>query len=91
MERILLITDDNGMTCVIATLVSDYIIDAIAQDICGFTFAFIAPLGTKQNNRWHLAAFRRNLSYVNLRWFSGRLTPNTFTYCAVGKITGKAR
>jgi hypothetical protein len=50
------------MTRFISTLVSDYIIDSIAQDICGFTFAFIAPLGTEQNNRWHLISLSpRNL------------------------------
>jgi hypothetical protein len=54
VERIFLVTDDDRMSGVIAALVAHDIVDTITQDIGGFAFAFIAPLGTKQNNCWHL-------------------------------------
>jgi len=49
-----LIANDNGMSCVIATLIADYIFDAITEKVCGFALAFIAPLGSDDNYGWHL-------------------------------------
>jgi hypothetical protein len=37
------------MPCVIATLITNYVINAIAQQIGSFTLAFVAPLSAKQN------------------------------------------
>ena len=54
MECVLLIANDNGMSCVIATLIADYIFDAITEKVCGFALAFIAPLGSDDNYGWHL-------------------------------------
>jgi hypothetical protein len=42
-----LIADDDGMACVIAALVADYIFDFIAENVGRFTLALIAPLSTK--------------------------------------------
>jgi hypothetical protein len=36
------------MSCVIAALIANYIINAIAQQIGGFTLAFVAPLSAKK-------------------------------------------
>jgi hypothetical protein len=42
-----LIADNDGMACVIATLIADYIFDFIAEDVGRFTLTLIAPLSTK--------------------------------------------
>ena len=47
MKCILLIANYNGMACVIAALIADYIFDSITEKICGFSLALIAPLSTK--------------------------------------------
>jgi hypothetical protein len=47
VECVFLITNYNGVAGVITALIADYIFNFIAEDICGFTLAFIAPLSTK--------------------------------------------
>jgi hypothetical protein len=54
-----LIANYNGMACIVAALIADYIFDSITEKICGFSLALIAPLSTKQNNGWHA-----NFSYL---------------------------
>jgi hypothetical protein len=44
MERILLIANDNSMTSIVATLITNYVIDFFTQEIGRFTLALIAPL-----------------------------------------------
>jgi hypothetical protein len=41
-----LVTNHNRVTCVVATLVANYIINFVAKQICGFTFTFVTPLGS---------------------------------------------
>jgi hypothetical protein len=44
-----LITDNHGVARVIAALIADNVINAVTENICGFTLAFVAPLSSKQN------------------------------------------
>ena len=73
MECVLLITDDDGMACVIATLIADYIFDAITEKVCGFALAFIAPLGSDDNDGWHLPNYIpsraiRSKAFRSIQW-----------------------
>jgi hypothetical protein len=47
MEGILLITNYNGVACVIAALIANYILNSVAENICCFSLALIAPLSTE--------------------------------------------
>jgi hypothetical protein len=47
MEGIPLITNHNGMACVIPALITDYIFNFLAEKICRFSLALIAPLSTE--------------------------------------------
>jgi hypothetical protein len=47
MEGILLIAYYYGVAGVISALIADYIFNFIAENICGFSLALIAPLSTK--------------------------------------------
>jgi hypothetical protein len=49
VQSVLLITNYNGVTCVVSALIADNVINTISQDIGGFTLAFVAPLSSKQN------------------------------------------
>jgi hypothetical protein len=44
-----LITDNYGVARVVAALISNNIINAVTENICGFTLAFVAPLSSEQN------------------------------------------
>jgi hypothetical protein len=48
VKRVLLISDDNCVSCVVAALVANNIINAIAEQIGSFTLAFVAPLSAKK-------------------------------------------
>jgi hypothetical protein len=48
VECILLISDDNCVSCVVAALIANNIINAITEQIGGFTLAFVAPLSAKK-------------------------------------------
>jgi hypothetical protein len=47
MEGILLIANNYGMACVIPALIADYIFNFLAEKICRFSLALIAPLSTE--------------------------------------------
>jgi hypothetical protein len=47
MEGILLIANNYGVTCVISALIADYIFDSVAEKICCFSLALIAPLSAE--------------------------------------------
>jgi hypothetical protein len=47
MERILLIAYHYGVAGVISALIANYILNFIAENICCFSLALIAPLSTK--------------------------------------------
>jgi hypothetical protein len=49
VKCVLLITDNHGVASVIAALIADNIINAVSENICGFSLAFIAPLSSEQN------------------------------------------
>jgi hypothetical protein len=49
VKGILLIANNNSVPCIIATLIAHYIINAITEDVGGFTLALIAPLSSQQN------------------------------------------
>jgi hypothetical protein len=36
------------VACVVSTLVANNIINAVAKNVSGFAFTFIAPLGTQE-------------------------------------------
>jgi hypothetical protein len=42
------------VTSVVSALIANNIINTVAENVRGFTFAFIAPLGTEQYESWHL-------------------------------------
>ena len=48
MQSILLVTDYNGVAGVIAALVTNDIVNAIAENIGRFALALVAPLSSKQ-------------------------------------------
>jgi hypothetical protein len=48
VQRVLLITDNNCVTSVVSTLIANNVIDAVAKNVSGFSFTFIAPLGTEE-------------------------------------------
>jgi hypothetical protein len=49
VKCVLLIADNYGVARVVATLIANNIINAVTQNICGFTLAFVAPLSSEQN------------------------------------------
>ncbi len=53
MKRVLLIADDNGVTSVVAALITNHVINAVAEQVGRFTFTFVAPLSAEQNERGH--------------------------------------
>ena len=53
LQLVLLATHNHGVTCVIATVWLDHVIDMFAENIGGLALTFIAPLGTDDNNCWH--------------------------------------
>jgi hypothetical protein len=53
VENDFLIPDNEGMTRVISTLKTDYIVSIFSKDINYLTFSFIAPLGANHNNVRH--------------------------------------
>jgi flavoprotein len=48
VQRVLLITDNNCVARIVSTLIADNIINAVAKNVSGFAFTFIAPLGTEE-------------------------------------------
>jgi len=53
VKCILFLTNYNGMSGVIAALITNNIFDLIAKEISCFPLALIAPLSTKQNYGRH--------------------------------------
>jgi hypothetical protein len=47
MEGIFLIANYYGVAGVISALIADYVFNSIAENICCFSLALIAPLSTK--------------------------------------------
>jgi hypothetical protein len=48
VQCIFLITDNNCVARIVSTLIADNIINAVAKNVSGFAFTFIAPLGTEE-------------------------------------------
>jgi hypothetical protein len=48
VQRVLLITDNNCVARIVSTLIANNIINAVAKNVGGFSFTFIAPLGTEE-------------------------------------------
>jgi hypothetical protein len=53
VEGELLVTDDDGVAGVVATLVAHDVVDPATQEIGGLSLTFVAPLGTYENDCWH--------------------------------------
>ena len=53
MECILLVADDDGVTGVVAPVEFDDIVNAVCDEVCGFTLALIAPLGSHNHYGRH--------------------------------------
>ena len=53
VQHIFLVANFNGMSCVVAALVSDDNIDIAGQHIDYLSLPFIAPLGAYQHSVWH--------------------------------------
>jgi hypothetical protein len=49
VKCVLLISDNHGVARVVAALIANDIINAVTENICGFTLAFVAPLSSEQN------------------------------------------
>jgi flavoprotein len=49
VQRVLLITNNNCVARIVSTLIADNIVNAVAKNVSGFAFTFIAPLGTEEN------------------------------------------
>jgi hypothetical protein len=47
VKGILLIANHNGVAGVISALIADYIFNSVAEKICCFSLALIAPLSTE--------------------------------------------
>ena len=55
VQRVLLaIRGDHGVPRVVAALVPDDVPDLPAEQVGNLAFAFVAPLGADQHDRWHL-------------------------------------
>ena len=53
MQCKFLIADNDRVAGVVATLVSNDVVDPIAEEIGGFSFTLVAPLGAEENDCWH--------------------------------------
>lgn len=60
MQCVLFIPDDNGVAGVVPTIELHHVVDPVPQEIGGFPFAFVAPLGADNYDRGHL--------FVSSRW-----------------------
>ena len=54
MEGELLITNNYGVTRVVAALIADDVINTTSKEIGSFSFTFVSPLGAEQNDRRHV-------------------------------------
>src|SRR5690606_39083512 len=53
VQRILLVTDDDRVPRVVATVELHHVVDAGAQEVRRLSLALIAPLGTDEHHAWH--------------------------------------
>lgn len=52
-ELVFLTANDNGVAGVVSSVGLDDVIHLAAQNVCGFPFAFVAPLGADDDDRCH--------------------------------------
>ena len=55
MQRITLIANDDRVSGVVSALVANDVINPTSEEVCGFTFALVAPLGTDKHNCGHVS------------------------------------
>jgi hypothetical protein len=60
VQRVLLTGDDDGVAGVVAALVADDVVDAVAEQVGRLALALVAPLGAEQDHRRHGKSFRHN-------------------------------
>jgi hypothetical protein len=53
VQRVLLVADDDGVASVVATVELDDVVDAVAEEVGGLAFTFVAPLGADEHDCGH--------------------------------------
>src|SRR6266536_3862352 len=56
MQRVGLVTDHDRVAGVVAALVADHVVDAVAEKVGGLALALVSPWGTRQNDGRHRAS-----------------------------------
>lgn len=54
MERKLRVAMNDGMSCIVPTLVADDIVVILSNEVGYLAFPLISPLGTNEHGRWHV-------------------------------------
>ena len=62
MSGELLAVDHHRVAGIVSALIADDVIHPSSEEVCGFSFTLIAPLGTEDHNGWHLLQASSQLS-----------------------------
>lgn len=70
LEFVFFTADDDGVAGVVTTVGFDDVVDEPAEDVCGFAFSFVAPLGTDDDDCGHyvpyFACVLRTVHYLTM-------------------------
>jgi hypothetical protein len=89
MENQFLISDHQGVSCIVSTLITDYIIRELCIDIDNFPFTFVAPLGAYYQDIRHSISLSYATPYLGATRIYG--APTFLTYFVYAKVASACR